>query len=131
LGDTSTLQELFSKTMKSSLTVIPRYLFFVTASALVVFGIGSFMRDDPNLSIKLMYNLYAVLMLGDAIAMLVCGLYINRHIKTIFWFAVVVLGLNIVLTLFDQFGLIDLLFSLLNIITLTILLALRKELLPQ
>jgi lysylphosphatidylglycerol synthetase-like protein (DUF2156 family) len=98
---------------------------------LVVFGVGSFLRDNPNLDMKIMYNVFAVLMLGDAIAMLVCGLYINRHIKTIFWFAVIVLSLNIVLTIFDQFGLIDFLFSLLNIITLALLLVLRKELLLQ
>lgn len=68
---------------------------------------------------------------GDAIAMLVCGLYIARQIKLIFWIAVIILSLNIILTIFDQFGWIDFLFSLLNVITLAALLVYRKEFLPQ
>jgi lysylphosphatidylglycerol synthetase-like protein (DUF2156 family) len=89
------------------------------------------MRVDPNSDMKIMYTVYAVLMLGDALAMLICGLYINRQKKAVYWFAVIVLSLNIILTIFDQFGLIDFLFVLLNIITLIPLLVLRKEFLPQ
>jgi uncharacterized protein YacL len=111
--------------------ILVRYLFFITAIALVILSVGSLMRDNPNPDMKIMYNMYAVLMLGDALAMLICGLYINRQIKAVFWFAVIVLSLNIVLTIFDQFGLIDFLFVLLNIITLALLFILRKELLPQ
>lgn len=108
-----------------------RYLFFITAIVLLVFGAGSFMRMNGNPDMKIIYGIYAVLMFGDAIAMLICGLYINRQMKAIFGFAVMVLSLNIVLTIFDQFGLIDLLFLLLNVITLVALLVFRKEFLPQ
>ena len=111
--------------------ILVQYLFFITAVALIILSAGSFMRINSNPDMKVMYNVYAVLMLGDAVAMLICGLYINRQIKVIYWFAVVVLALNIVLTIFDQFGLIDFLFVLLNIITLVPLLVLRKEFLPQ
>ncbi len=107
------------------------YLFFITAIALTILAAGSFMRVNENPDMRIIYVLYAVLMLGDALAMLVCGLYINRKIKMIFWFAVIILGLNIILTIFDQFGLADLLFVLLNLITLAPLLVLRKEFLPQ
>jgi len=117
--------------MKHNLIPFVRYLFFVTAIVLGVFGAVSFMRDNPNPEIKIMYNVYGFLMIGDAIAMLVCGLYVNRQIKPVFWFAVIVLGLNIVLSIFDQFGLVDFLFLLLNVITLALLLVLRKEILPQ
>jgi hypothetical protein len=44
---------------------------------------------------------------------------------------VTVLSLNIALTVFDQFGLADLLFVLLNIGTLAALIIHRKEFLPQ
>ncbi len=108
-----------------------RYLFFITAIALVILSAGSFMRDNPNPGMKIMYNVYAILMLGDAVAMLICGLYINRQMKVVYWFAVIVLALNIVLTIFDQFGLIDFLFVLLNVVTLVLLFVLRKEFLPQ
>jgi hypothetical protein len=117
--------------MKYTVSSLVRYLFFITAIALVVLGAGSFMRDNENPEMKIIYGIYAVLMFGDAIAMLVCGLYIVRQMKTIYWFAVFILGLNLVLTIFDQFGLIDLLFSLLNAVTLAGLLVFRREFLPQ
>ena len=85
------------------------------------------MRVNENTGMRIFYIFYAVFMLGDAFAMLFCGLYINRKMKLVFWFAVIVLGLNIVLILFDQFGLVDLLFSLFNLITLAALIILRKE----
>jgi len=117
--------------MKHALASWVHYLFFITAIALVILGAGSFLRVDPKPDMKIIYAVYGILMLGDALAMLICGLYINRQIKTVYWFAVTVLSLNIILTIFDQFGLIDFLFSLLNVITLTLLLFLRKEFLPQ
>lgn len=117
--------------MKNTAIFLVRSLFFITAIVLVVFGAGSFMRANGNPDLKIAYIIYAVLMLGDAIAMLVCGLYIVRQMKAIYWFAVIILSLNIVLTIFDQFGLIDFLFSLLNLVTIAALLVFRKEFLPQ
>ncbi len=66
-------------------------------------------------------------MLADSAAMLVCGLLMERPRKSIFWLAAGVLGVNILLTIADQFGMIDLLFLLLNIITLVMLIKSRRE----
>ena len=104
-----------------------RNLFLLTALVLFIFAAGSFARTAQNQ----IYLLYAVLMLVDAVVMLVCGLYINRKVKLIFWFAVSALALNIFLTIFDQVGLADILFALLNLITLVMLFMSRKEFLPQ
>ena len=117
--------------MSRTIPSITRYLFFLTAIILVVLAAGSFMRVNENTNLMIAYAVYGVLMFGDAIAMLVCGLYINKKMNLVFWFAVILLSLNIILTLFDQFGLADLLFSLLNLITLVPLLIFRKEFLPQ
>ncbi|MBI5963193.1 MAG: hypothetical protein HY863_06945 [Chloroflexi bacterium] len=108
-----------------------KYLFFVIATALIFLAAGSFMRVNKNPDMLIVYAVYAMLMLGDALAMLICGLYIDRKTKSVFWFAIIILGLNIFLTIFDQFGLIDLIFVLLNLVTLAPLLVLRKEFLPQ
>ena len=116
--------------MKQTLISLVRYSFFLTALVLVIFGVNSLMRFNPNPDMPI-YVVYAVLMLGDALAMLLCGLFINRRIPTVFWFAVTVLSLNIILTICDQFGLIDLLFVMLNTSTLGLLINLRRELLPQ
>ncbi len=117
--------------MKRIAVPLVRSLFFITTTALIVLGAGTFMRLDNNPSMKIIYVIYAVLMFGDALAMLLCGLYITQQPRLIYGFAVIVLSLNIVLTIFDQFGMIDLLFSLLNLATLIPLLLFRKEFLPR
>jgi hypothetical protein len=70
-------------------------------------------------------------MFGDALAMLLFGLFIDRKISAVFWLALLVLSLNITLTIFDQFGLVDFLFTLLNFAIFMMLLVHRKEILPQ
>lgn len=117
--------------MKRDLPTLVQYLFFFTAAVLMAFGLGSMFRAGPSPDMKLLYMVYAILMLGDALAMLACGLFIRRRKALVFWFAVILLGLNIILSIFDQFGLVDLLFVLLNLFTLGPLIALRREFLPQ
>lgn len=116
--------------MKTSTLQVLRYLFLFTAAILVVFGFGSFMRIGENSNRVVLYALYALLMFGDAAAMLICAFQLHRKKKQIFRLAVIFLALNIVLAIFDQFGFIDLLFLLLNLITLIIVLVARKEFNP-
>jgi hypothetical protein len=117
--------------MKHPLTSLVWYSFFFTALVLAGFGINSLMRFSPDPNLKGIYMVYGILMFGDALAMLLCGLFINRRFTAVFWFAVTVLSLNIILTIFDQFGLIDLLFVMLNASTLGLVVNFRKEFLPQ
>lgn len=108
-----------------------RYLLFVTAIELVIFGVGTLLRISESPNLRSIYIAYAVLMFGDALVMAVCGFYIERKIKIVYWLAATILSLNIILTIFDPFGLIDILFVFLNALTLVALYILRKELLPQ
>ena len=117
--------------MKYATPAIVRYLFVIAAIELVIFGAGSMMRVADNPDMKNIYISYAVLMFGDAIAMLIFSFYIHRQIKAVYGSAVIFLSLNIILTIFDQFGLIDILFVFLNAMILAALYILRKELLPQ
>jgi lysylphosphatidylglycerol synthetase-like protein (DUF2156 family) len=117
--------------VKHATPSVVRYLLFVTAIELVIFGAGTLLRISDSPGLRNIYIAYAVLMFGDALVMAVCGFYIERKIKVVYWLAVTVLSLNIVLTIFDQFGLIDFLFLFLLVITLAALYFLRKELLPQ
>ena len=107
--------------------LLSRYLLIVTAAILDVLAIGSLMRISDNPDMGIVYAIYAFLMFADAAALLVCGLWLNRQKAWVYWLAVVVLSLNIVLTIFDQFGVIDFLFVTLNAITLSFLLAGRKQ----
>jgi hypothetical protein len=117
--------------MKQKPTALLQYSFFFTAVVLMAFGLNSMFRVSPDPNFKFIYMVYAILMFGDALAMLFFGLLIRARKTAIFWFAVTILSINIILTIFDQFGLIDLLFVLLNASTLGLLLNLRKELLPN
>ena len=69
----------------SNLPVSPillvRYLLIFTTAILFIFGAGSFLRTSANPDMKVMYLIYAVLMLGDGAAMLVSGLLINKQKK--------------------------------------------------
>ena len=106
-------------------------LFFITTFVLAAFGAVTIMRLGQNPQMKTAYIVYALLMFGDALAMLLFGLFIDRKIRAVFWLALLVLGLNITLTIFDQFGLVDFLFTLLNFAIFMMLLVRRKEILPQ
>ncbi|MBK8419712.1 hypothetical protein [Candidatus Villigracilis saccharophilus] len=109
---------------------VTRSLFFLTAGILVVLSVLSLLRSFMGTDLRI-YLVYSILMAADAACMFVCGLFLNRKIKLLFWFAFILLGLNILLTIFDQFGLVDLLFVLLNMATLASLIIFRRELLPQ
>lgn len=109
---------------------IVRILFFFTIAILVVFGIGSLLRINENPDQAGLYIFYALIMFGDAAAMLFCVLQLSKRKKPFFILSVVVLAFNIFPTIFDQFGLVDLLFLLLNLVTLIVLVVTRKEFLP-
>ena len=116
--------------MKISAFQLTRYLFWLTVAVLVVFGVGSLLRIGDNPSRTGLYVFYAIVMFGDALLMGFCAQQLPKRTKFIFFFSVFVLAANIIPTIFDQFGLPDLLFVLLNIATLVFLVLARKEFLP-
>ena len=116
--------------MKFSAFEVSRYLFLLTVLVLVVFGTGSLLRIGSNPNGTVLYLFYAIVMFGDALLMGGCAWQLPRKTKFAFFFPVFVLALNIIPTIFDQFGLADLLFVLLNIATLVFLILARKEFLP-
>lgn len=95
-----------------------------------MFGIGSILRIGANPNRAVLYIFYAFIMFGDAAAMLLCVFLLNKRKQYAFLLSMIVLSLNVFLTIFDQFGLVDLLFFLLNLITLAMLIIARKEFLP-
>lgn len=116
--------------MKTPPLQVLRYLLLFTAAVLVVFGFSSFIGISRDSNRLVLYALYALLMFGDAAAVLICVFQLHRKKKQIFGLAAICLALNIVLSIFDQFSFINLLFLLLNLITLIILFVIRKEINP-
>lgn len=110
--------------------LLVKYLFIFTAAVLEVFALVTFTRSGGESELAIIYVVYAFLMFVDAALMLVCGLRIQQGKKSTYWFAVILLGLNIILAIFDQIGLVDILFVLLNAFTLYLLLAYRTAFNP-
>jgi hypothetical protein len=116
--------------MKFTPLQLARYLFLLTVAVLVVFGIGSLLRIGTNPDRTYLYVFYALLMFGDAAIMLFCALQLEKRTGLVFYLSVAVLALNIFLTIFDQFGLADMLFVVLNLFALFALFTSRREFLP-
>lgn len=109
---------------------LTRSLFLLTAVILAVLSVASFLRSFMGSDLRI-YMLYSALMAGDAACMFICGFFLARKSRLLYWFAVALLSVNILATIFDQFGWVDLAFVLLNIGTLASLITHRKEFLPQ
>lgn len=116
--------------MKSIAFQLTRYLLLFTFLILVGFGVGSLLRIRVNPDRIGLYLFYALAMFGDAVVMLFCYLQLSRRTKIAFPLAASVLVLNVVLTIFDQVGWVDVLFVLLNLSILTFLIVARTEFLP-
>jgi hypothetical protein len=113
--------------MKLSPFQVTHYLFLFTAAILIVFGAGSLLRIGSNPDQTYLYVFYATAMFGDGLLMGFCAWQLPKRTKFIFYFSVFVLAANIFPTIFDQFGLPDLLFVLLNIATLVFLVMSRRD----
>lgn len=116
--------------MKLSTFQLTRYFILFTVAILVLFGIGSLLRISGNPDRTALYTFYALLMFGDAAVMAFCLFLLDKRNKYAYPLSVVVLALNVFATIFDQFGLVDLLFLLLILVALVSLIMARKEFLP-
>jgi hypothetical protein len=108
-----------------------KYLFIFTAAVLDVFALLTFMRITEFSEAAIYHVIYAFLMFADAALMLLCAFRIQKQKKSTYWFAVLLLAVNIIVIIFDQIGLTDILFAALNAFTLYILLAYRAAFTPQ
>ena len=107
-----------------------RYLVLFTAGVLSFFSVASLTRIGLNPEMAGWVAIYAFIMLVEAGLLLLCYYRLPRRKRGIFWLTFAILALNIILPVFDQVGLVDVLFILLNMATLALLYSSRKEFLP-
>ncbi|OGO72726.1 MAG: hypothetical protein A3K45_02795 [Chloroflexi bacterium RIFOXYC12_FULL_59_14] len=107
--------------MKSRAVQITRIFFYLLAALWLAVGIGYLARSDGST----MYWIMAGLMFASIFVFIALGANITR--KPVYWVGVIFLAICIVLTIFDQFGLADLVALILFIVPLVIMLAKRKE----
>ena len=69
----------------------------------------------------------AILMIGNAGAMALSGYGLSKKGKGSYYLAMAVLGINIILTVTDQIGILDWITLIIDLILLSILIAVRKE----
>lgn len=115
--------------MKTS--TIARYLILLIAAALTVLSISSLGRIGTNPDIAGWYAFYSLAMLIEAAVLLFCYFRLKARSKTLYWLAFIILLLNVVLTIFDQVGFVDILFMLLSLVALVTLYLSRKDFLPE
>jgi MFS family permease len=104
-------------------------LFYMNAVIWLVFAIASIagiLIHNPEQA--LMSWLIAILMLGNAAALLLSGVLMPRSGRPGFLFALAVVLANIMLTFTDQFGTLDLITLLMDLLLLVLLLLGRKSL---
>ena len=107
---------------------ITRWLFILNALIWLVFGITSILRmSRANPEHTFTMWVVAILMFSNAAAMLVSGIGITTQRRIFYLFALAVLGVNIVLTFTDQFGLFDFITLVIDIIILALLVASRRS----
>jgi hypothetical protein len=106
---------------------ISQILFYLNSLIWVGLGIFSLARVSGNTSASpITLWIVALLMFGNAAAMLVNGLILAKRQGIFYIFALVVLGINILLTFTDQFGTLDLITLLIDLILLVMLISVRK-----
>lgn len=100
-----------------------QWLFALNTLAWLALGVGLLVRMNgrlPNAGLWLL----AALMAGNAAAMALCAWGLGRRKKIFDLFALLALAVNILLTFTDQFGLLDLLTLLLDLVLLILVIAL-------
>ena len=100
-----------------------RFLFFLNAAVWLVFGaLSAFRFLDDN---SLMRLIYAVLMVANAVVMAWFGVMIPSGRNWVFFLGILYMAVNVVLSITDQFGWIDALILMLNLIILGLLFVTR------
>ena len=99
-----------------NLLKLTRILIFVNAAIWLMFGGLSFSR--ALMSISDLRFILSVLMVANAVVMIVLGVLLASGRAWIFFVAIMYMALNVVLSFTDQFGFVDALILLLNLVVL-------------
>lgn len=108
-----------------------RTLLILTVAVLIVFSVGSILRIISDPERAGLYTFYAFAMFTEAGLISLCAWWLRNRTRGAFFFTSLILSINILLTIFDQLGLADLVFVLMNLATLIALLAARQEFFPS
>jgi len=103
-------------------------LFFLNTAIWLAIGIISLIRlagGDTGVSIT--FWIVAILMFFNASAMFVAGVGVGTQRRFFYYLALALLVVNLILTVTDQFGWLDLLTMLIDLVLLGLLIQTRKN----
>ena len=107
---------------------LAKYLFIILAAVLVIMAFMSFKRvDSTDIEQTIQYATRSFMMFIDAALMLLLAFMVSVKNKLTYQLAVVILALNIILTIFNQFDFLGIVFILLNAFALYVLIKYRDE----
>ncbi len=107
--------------MKSRAVQITRWFFYLLAVLWLVVGINYLRQSDG----QMVYYIFTGMMFASIFIFIALGMHITK--RPVFWMGIAALAACILLTIFDQFGLADLIAVILFAIPLVIMLVKRKE----
>ena len=110
----------------SKLLKLTRSMFFLNAAVWLAFGISSLLLraiDEGSLTRWVI----TIMMIANAIVMIWFGVMNVTGRKWVFFLAILYTALNVVLSIADQFGWVDALILLLNLIVLGLLFVTRQR----
>ena len=110
--------------IRKILTLTQRMLFLNAAVWVIFGGLGVLRAIETDSSLRWILS---ALMVANAIVMLWFGVMIVTGQNWVFFLAILYLALNVVLSITDQFGWIDALILLLNLIVLGLLFVSRQR----
>jgi hypothetical protein len=104
-----------------------QFLFYINAAIWLLLGITTLVRLASGATDQTMTMwVVGILALSNGAAMLLAGIGIGKPNRLFFIFALAVLALNIILTFTDEFGILDLLTLLMDLVLLALLIVVRK-----
>ena len=101
-----------------------RILFYINALIWTVFGVYTLIRMSGSAVPMIVIG---ILMFGNAFALFLSGLLLGNPRKIFIFFGTAVLAVNILLTFTDQFGLIDMLTLIFDLIIFGFLVKLMRQ----
>jgi hypothetical protein len=116
-----------ASTKELKLVKAAQWLFFLNAAIWLAIGMFSLVRMAMGTTSQTVTMLVvAFLMFGNVGALLVAGFGIGRRWKIFYFFGMAVLVVNIVLTVTDQFGLLDFMTLVIDLVLFGLMIAARK-----
>jgi hypothetical protein len=118
-----------SSTNNPKLVKVAQWLFFLNSAIWLVIGVVSLVRLATGATGRTVTMLVvAILMFGNVGAWLIAvvGIGIERWRKLFYFFGMVVLVVNIVLTVTDQFGLLDFVTLVIDLALFGLMIAARR-----